>query len=100
MMQEILQDDYAVSIKDVLNCLCNPTCNEELRWCDDGYCPPVKRIMALKPVEPQRKTGTWIKTTCHGLGVYDYECSECKTTQVCITPPNYCPDCGAQMIKE
>ena len=50
----------------------------------------------MRPVEPEWKTGKWIKT-------YDgedewHECSECK--YVVSWKPNYCPNCGARMKGE
>lgn len=41
----------AVSRKAVIDgCLCNGTCTDEGRWCDDGDCPPVRRIKALPAI--------------------------------------------------
>lgn len=39
--------------QDAINCLCNGKCNEEMRWCDDGPCPPVTRIMKLPSVQSE-----------------------------------------------
>ena len=43
--------------QDAINCLCNGKCNEEMRWCDDGPCPPVARIMKLPSAQPEQQ---WI----------------------------------------
>ena len=39
--------------EDAINCLCNGKCLDEMRWCDDGYCPPVTRIKQLPSAQPE-----------------------------------------------
>ncbi len=47
-------------------------------------------------IEPERKKGKWVRGTNHGLGVYNYTCSECSHTIVTDDAYNYCPHCGCQ----
>ena len=56
----------------VIDCLCNGKCNEELRWCDDGYCPPVNRIMKL-PVQYEETCDT-----CKHGYFGDLACNNCR----------------------
>jgi len=45
------------------------------------------------------RTGVWVRGTHHGLGVYNYDCSECGDFIITsMKPYNYCPECGAHMI--
>lgn len=39
--------------EDAINCLCNGKCLDEMRWCDDGYCPPVTRIKQLPSAQSE-----------------------------------------------
>ncbi len=93
--------------EDAINCLCNGKCLDEMRWCDDGYCPPVTRIKQLPSTQPERKRGHWIG------GDGSYICSECNGNPIDFintmgasfdayveTPMNYCPFCGADMRGE
>ena len=45
-----------VSLEAVLGCLCNSKCLEEMRWCDDGDCPPVQRIKKLPKYTLDKET--------------------------------------------
>lgn len=65
----------------------------------------LKEINALPPVNPQPKTGHWIKHNT-GHSTY-YDCSLCGCVAPCTETAdnfiwklsNFCPDCGARMIE-
>lgn len=61
----------------------------------------LKQMIADAPtIELERKKGKWIQGTNHGLGVYNYTCSECSHTIVTDDTYNFCPNCGCQMGSE
>ena len=101
--------------EDAINCLCNGKCLDEMRWCDDGYCPPVTRIKQLPSAQSERMRGKWIKMSDVD-GDY-YVCDQCGEELPSYTtesptwdnpyPPkysidktNFCPNCGADMRGE
>lgn len=58
----------------------------------------VKDIMALPPVQPQTKTGHWIKVPYEQT----FFCSECNCRlddEQTYVPLNYCPNCGCRMVE-
>lgn len=68
-----------------------------------GMTVDVKYIEALPSVNPQQKTGYWIKHNT-GHSIY-YDCSLCGCVAPCTEFADsfiwklsaYCPDCGAKM---
>ena len=58
--------------EDAINCLCNGKCLDEMRWCDDGYCPPVTRIKQLPSAQPD-----WIPCN-ETVEIPDYEVLACN----------------------
>lgn len=48
-------------------------------------------------VQPKRKTGRWL---AQYEGIWWWECSECGQSQPMSWHPNFCPNCGAEMIDE
>lgn len=61
------------------------------------------KIIKLPSVQPEQKTGKWIRTK-----YFTWECSEChenptKGTGVCLAKDelyDFCPHCGARMVKD
>lgn len=45
--------DDLISRRAAIDCLCNGKCMQEGRWCDDGSCPPVRRIEGLPAAQPE-----------------------------------------------
>ena len=43
-------DEY-VRLTDALRAWCNGNCTEEVRFCDDGPCPGVRRMLLVERVE-------------------------------------------------
>lgn len=83
-------------------------------WCTDckeydnerHCCPRWNRVIreTLKDVQPERKTGKWIKLDMH-THLADHKCTACG--QECYVPTcmgepmyTYCPNCGARMEGE
>lgn len=66
-------DEY-VRLTDALRAWCNGTCTEEMRFCDDGPCPGVRRMLKVERVK--------LPHTCDGCkwdGAIGYgECHHCK----------------------
>ena len=68
----------------------------------DEYTPEkakeyvINLLKGLSEATTERKTGKWIRGTNHGLGVYNYTCSECKHTNVTTTPDDFCGKCGSE----
>ena len=60
------------------------------------YSPLFKDIKQLPPVNPQPKTGHWVKKSQYGN---DY-CSECGYELLMYGKTEYCPNCGAKMESE
>lgn len=60
-----------------------------------GYVWQFKKLCALPPVEPERKTGKWIMSHDKTAKLYG-ECSNCGMRNYAGCT-NYCPDCGAKM---
>lgn len=111
--------------EDAINCLCNGKCLDEMRWCDDGYCPPVTRIKQLPSAQPEtcaywdgesnfcalhrpsaqpkRSQGKWIDEGQHAdfFPHHAYRCSECghHLLEIVVTY-DFCPFCGADMRGE
>ena len=56
------------------------------------------RLHDLPSVNPQPKTGHWIKIKPYPLQMHDYECSE-RTHETDDNTENYCSECGAKMVK-
>ena len=58
-------------------------------------------IKDLPPVTPQPKTGHWIKQvlTVKPFGEDTVLCNQCAFMTVKDNEYNYCPNCGAKMIK-
>lgn len=55
----------------------------------------MKKIMAIKALEQEPKTGHWV-TKPHVYGAT--YCSECDF-ELKIDDTNYCPNCGAKMVE-
>lgn len=63
----------------------------------DGFKQAFVAIVNGEPtVEPERKTGKWVKY--NGKFYYDWTCSECDSCSHERT--DYCPMCGAKMEVE
>ena len=99
-----------VDKQSVIDCLCNDKCNEELRWCDDGYCPPVNRIMKLPSIQIEHNYGEWLKDE-EICGEQMWRCSKCKVSEAVPTSTSFitgiaypqwhwCPNCGTIMKSE
>ena len=74
--------------------------------CDSGYCGvSCKEHMVIKnlpSVQPERKTGQWLKAygdhEAFGVRPFYRYCSECNESTVWAY--NFCPHCGADMRGE
>ena len=55
-------------------------------------------IEALHSVEPEPRTGHWIKIKPYPLQMHDYECSECLH-ETDDNTEDYCSACGAKMVE-
>ena len=54
------------------------------------------KMMDCSSVEPERKTGKWIKRKGETIILYGwYQCSQCGA--IIGEPTNYCSECGARM---
>ena len=58
-------------------------------------------LRKLPPVTPQQKTGRWIKQTLSvkPFGEDTVLCDQCGFMTAKDVETNYCPNCGAKMIK-
>lgn len=58
-------------------------------------------IGTIPKVTPQQKIGHWntYKLRQSGIDEKWLECSECMWSSALLIPKNYCPNCGAKMIK-
>ena len=62
----------------------------------------IYKLQNLPSAEPNRKMGKWIHDGYdHPHGVDWMHCSECGKRDVYLpaTMTNYCPNCGAEMVK-
>lgn len=66
-------------------------------WIDNSVL--FKRVNELPSVNPQQKTGHWIKIKPYPLQMHEYECSECLH-ETDDNTENYCSECGAKMESE
>ena len=86
--------------EDAINCLCNGKCLDEMRWCDDGYCPPVTRIKQLPSTQPERKRGHWIEVD-DSYNRISGRCSVCgwesHMYEDDVVGMDFCPHCGADL---
>lgn len=55
-------------------------------------------------IDESRPTGEWItcgtETGALGVSYAEKKCSHCGWAHSLLIPSNYCPNCGAQMVKE
>lgn len=59
----------------------------------------IDMLSSLPSVQPERKKGEWIIGANHGLYVHTLTCNQCGHSEVSSGKPNYCSNCGADMIK-
>ena len=75
------------------------SCNEcSFNTCEDGQagCLLKERVDKIPPVNPQPKTGHWIRMKAYGK----WACSECCTVfRFTFKEHDYCPNCGAKMAE-
>ena len=62
----------------------------------------IEAIKSVKSVEPERKTGKWLKVVDEETSIsttWHYECSLCESRKG-WDDCDYCPNCGAKMRRE
>lgn len=90
--------DYQDKLCEAVSCVDCPFCIDRLY----GGCKVEEYLINLPSAE---KTGKWIEHEDDWLGDF-YECSVCGEAFMLIdgTPAdnlyNYCPNCGARMVRE
>ena len=74
---------------------------------DISYKAFVNLVKRQPTVEPERKTGKWIRTDKHYMGTdqeyyyYVEHCSECGARKkIGWQEANYCPNCGVRIMQE
>lgn len=85
--QESCED--TISRQDAINANCY-NCSIKANGDKCSKCDAVKAIEYLPPVNPQPKTGHWIKKDGYS------DCSECSSH--IVTEWDFCPKCGARMV--
>lgn len=70
----------------------------------DAYLECADMVDEQPTIEPERKTGKWIKLDMHAH-LADHKCSVCEQecyVPACMGEPMYdfCPHCGAKMTEE
>ena len=102
--RKIIYQDDAIDALCKSECGCN---NAECRHRDNTdfcvTCDSVNIIKSLPSVQPERKTGRWIKTARWGRVYY---CNQCRNyldfdgVNAGRGSTNFCPNCGADMRGE
>ena len=105
-MADLVERQAAI---DALDKLCNRECeySKKQRYAMCGAChlgSAFDAIAELPSVQPERKTGKWIRETKHYKDAeqefyyYEERCSECGAKRkIGWGEVIYCPNCGARM---
>ncbi len=82
-----------------LNCTncCISSFKEELCDCDGEFCTRFKGIGNCDDFINKIMQTKDVRENVHGCWTEDCECSVCGEHQICES--NFCPNCGASMLK-
>lgn len=58
----------------------------------------IRQVKALPSTQPERKTGRWEYIDYGGFG--NYHCTACREICICNGDYDFCPNCGAKMLKD
>ncbi len=63
------------------------------------YALDYDKIRQAKPLLEERKVGRWAATENEDMEVVGYYCSRCDLPMETDEKTDYCPNCGAIMVK-